>query len=569
MYIKGERGISLYKQKYFICLLFLFLVLIPFKVSGEQLTERVIIFFHNEIDYSLLENKEIEVHHLFEDLNAASVTIPVEWKDHLLQRSNIQFIESDPEVKTTSQEMSWGYRILGLEMFNQSGYTGKGVKIGILDTGIRTDHPDLRIAGGVTFVQGTTSYDDDNGHGSHVAGIVAAQDNDIGAVGVAPDAEIYAVKVLDQKGEGNQSDVVKGIEWAMEQGLDIINLSITSQNGSFLLEEALKKAESQGIITVAASGNYPTALYRNLNVLYPARYPSVLAVGSVMWDKNQFTRSLFSYFGQDLDFVAPGEEIFSTYNGTGEEEYGISTGTSMASPFVAGMAALYMEAYPNLSSKQITIHMRKSAEDLGVPGKDMEYGYGLVQPPLSKDVVNVFPDVADNTWYTKEVSDLFMKGIISGNKDGNFYPYNPITRAEAVTMIGRALKYSGDSSSTNFSDVPSGHFASGYINNTTSEGIIFGFSDGTFRPNLHIIRGDVAVILQRAFELPDAESSHFADVSNQKHYFNAINSLFEQNITQGYKDNAFKPDLNITRAQFSVFLSKAMTQNQGTVTPPH
>src|SRR5690606_31730034 len=105
------------------------------------------------------------------------------------------------------------------------------------------------------------------------------------------------------------------------------------------------------------------------------------------------------------------------YNGTGEEEYGISTGTSMAAPFVAGMAALYMEAYPNLNSKQITIHMAKSAEDLGAPGKDMEYGYGLIQPPLSKEVVNVFPDVADDTWYTKEVSDLFMKGIISGNND--------------------------------------------------------------------------------------------------------------------------------------------------------
>ena len=110
------------------------------------------------------------------------------------------------------------------------------------------DHPDLRLAGGISFVNGITSYNDDNGHGTHVAGIIAAQNNGIGTVGVAPDAQIYAVKVLDKNGEGNQSDVVAGIKWAMEQELDIINLSITSPSGSFLLEETLQKAYDQGMI---------------------------------------------------------------------------------------------------------------------------------------------------------------------------------------------------------------------------------------------------------------------------------------------------------------------------------
>ena len=101
----------------------------------------------------------------------------------------------------------------------QSGLTGKGINIGILDTGVRSDHPDLHISGGVTFVQGTTSYNDDFGHGTHVAGIIAAQNNGIGYSGVAPEAQLYAVKVLDSNGKGNQSDVVAGINWAMEQGL--------------------------------------------------------------------------------------------------------------------------------------------------------------------------------------------------------------------------------------------------------------------------------------------------------------------------------------------------------------
>ena len=107
------------------------------------------------------------------------------------------------------------------------------------------------------LLKAITSYNDDNGHGTHVAGIIAAQNNGIGTVGVAPDAGIYAVKVLDKNGEGNQSDVAKGVEWAIGQKLDIVNLSITSSSGTHLLEQTLQKAYDQGMLIVAASGNFP------------------------------------------------------------------------------------------------------------------------------------------------------------------------------------------------------------------------------------------------------------------------------------------------------------------------
>ena len=232
------------------------------------------------------------------------------------------------------------------------------------------------MTGGISFIKGNTSYNDDNGHGTHVAGIIGAQNNGEGTVGVAPDAELYAVKVLDKIGEGNQSDVAKGVEWAIGQKLDIINLSITSENGSHLLEQALQKAYDQGILIVAASGNLGDTVSNE--VLYPARYPTVIAVGSV---NQNLKRSDFSYYGSDLEFVAPGENIFSTFNGSDVETYAEASGTSMASPFVSGMAALYKQAYPSLRGPSIRTYMQKSALDLGNKGKDSEYGYGLVQLP--------------------------------------------------------------------------------------------------------------------------------------------------------------------------------------------
>ena len=336
----------MYKHKYLLGLLFVVILLFPFKVNGEELTERVIILFQDEIDQELLKDPSIEIHHIFEEYDAVSVTIPASMEDSLKAHSSIRFIEKDPEVKTTSQMASWGYQSLNVQTAAQAGLTGKGVRIGILDTGVRLDHPDLHLSGGVSFVQGITSPNDDNGHGTHVAGIIAAQNNEIGSVGLAPEAQIYAVKVLDSNGEGNQSDVAAGINWAIEQDLDIINLSITSPSGSFLLEETLQKAYDHGMLIIAASGNYPSALNEKINVLYPARYPTVIAVGSV---NEKQVRSSFSYYGSDLEFVAPGEKIYSTINGSGNEAYGYSTGTSMAAPFVTGMAALYKQSYPELN----------------------------------------------------------------------------------------------------------------------------------------------------------------------------------------------------------------------------
>ena len=141
------------KGKYWLGFLFILILLTPFEVSGEERTERVIINFQNEINENLLNHPSIEVHHLFEDYQAASVTIPVSMRDDLQASSSVRLVEPDPAVKTTEQKLNWGYQKLAINQAAKTGLTGKGVKIGILDTGVRTNHPDLRLAGGISFVK--------------------------------------------------------------------------------------------------------------------------------------------------------------------------------------------------------------------------------------------------------------------------------------------------------------------------------------------------------------------------------------------------------------------------------
>lgn len=542
-------------KKYILLFIFMMLMVVPFHVSGEELSERMIVTFHNHIDYQLLDEHSIEVHHIFEEFQAVSVSMPYSTKQELLKQQNVKLIEEDPVVQINAQDSSWGYTQLYMQASSRIGLTGENVKIGILDTGIDVTHPDLNIAGGQSFVEGVTSFNDDQGHGTHVAGIVAAQDNDFGVVGIAPDAQLYAVKILDQEGKGNLSDVVAGIYWAIEQQLDIINLSITSSEGSLILQEALEDAYDSGMLIVAASGNALGQAVQTDEVLYPARYNTVIAVGSV---NNELMRSDFSYYGNELEFVAPGEDIFSTHISTSTGQYEHLSGTSMATAFVTGVAALFKQTYPDISNTELREMMHSYAMDLGKKGRDREYGYGLITSPLK---LNLYPDIPVGSWYEAEIPYLNKMEIITGYPDGKFHPQNSITRAEAVTMIGRAFGFPKQQSSTVFRDVPLKHYASGYINRAVSEGIVAGYLDQSFQPNTAITRGDVAIMLQRAFRYPYVREEYYWDVSKGMYYADAVNSLTSEGISNGYPDGSFQPRKSITRAEFAVFLAKAIQKN--------
>ncbi|NUM36315.1 MAG: S8 family peptidase [Candidatus Brocadiae bacterium] len=289
------------------------------------------------------------------------------------------------------QAMDWGIKTLRVyEIWKKT--QGEGVKVAVLDTGI-IDHPDLKvnIKGGINFTTSNPKdYVDRQGHGTHVAGIIAAEDNAIGVIGVAPKAEIYAVKVLGDQGHGSFDMIVKGIDWAVDNKMDIISMSLGSSASSTQIHEAVKRAYKKNITVVAAAGNDGDE-YDDNDMGYPARYPETIAVGSI---NKYMKRSWFSSDGEELDIMAPGEEIYSTYL---KNEYAILSGTSMATPFITGILALLISEHRKSKSKktpidtpeQIREHLIRTADDAGEIGKDNFYGYGIVSPTKLMEGINI------------------------------------------------------------------------------------------------------------------------------------------------------------------------------------
>lgn len=246
----------------------------------------------------------------------------------------------------------------------------EAVKVAVIDTGVDLDHPDLvgRLAEGINFVDENSPPEDDVGHGTHVAGIIAATvDNVEGVAGISWYNQVIPVKVLDHTGAGSTYDVARGIIWATDAGASVINLSLGNYVDAEFLHDAVRYAYDRDVVLIAATGNDSTE-----EPGYPAAYPEVLAVSAT----DRFNRrSVFSNFGDYLDVVAPGETIASTYY---QDQYAALSGTSMASPHAAALAAMIRSLNPDLTNEEVMDIMRKSAVDLGPPGKDPYYGHGLI-----------------------------------------------------------------------------------------------------------------------------------------------------------------------------------------------
>ena len=257
----------------------------------------------------------------------------------------------------------------------QQGLTGKGVKIGIIDSGAYADHEDLQGAylQGKNLIgeEGETFADDQIGHGTFVAGIIAADPNNgKGIVGIAPDAEIYAYRAFSGN-EGSVLTVLDALEQALADGCQIINLSMGTPANSQKLFAGIQKAQEAGVLVIAAVGN---GNYGITTTLYPAGYEGVIGVGSV---NQQLERSYFSQTNESVFVVAPGQALASLSH-TNAKEYVSGSGTSYAAPIVTALAALALDYDPTLTPEEITEMLRLTATDLGEPGYDTSYGYGLV-----------------------------------------------------------------------------------------------------------------------------------------------------------------------------------------------
>lgn len=274
---------------------------------------------------------------------------------------------SRPRIAAVSgQEIPWGVeRVRAPQAWGAT--KGTDVRVGIIDTGIDLSHPDLQanIAGGINVLKSDQPPLDDNGHGTHVAGTIAALNNDFGVVGVAPEAKLYAIKAFDADGTARVSDVIAGMEWCVANQIRLINFSFGSESGNESLRDAVR-AVARHAILVAAAGNNGRAD----SVDVPARYPEVVAVAaSTRGDQ----LASFTSRGPQVAVAAPGEEITSTWLDGG---YSTVSGTSMATPHVTALFALLMRRHPGLSRAQLLEVVRSTADPL--IGVSEDGGAGIV-----------------------------------------------------------------------------------------------------------------------------------------------------------------------------------------------
>ena len=269
------------------------------------------------------------------------------------------------------RDLQWGLsRMQAEDLWQRS--TGAGIKVAILDTGVKGSHPDLsgRVAKGYNAITSKPgARKDKNGHGTFLAGMIAGKVNGGGISGLAPNVRIIPVKVLDSEGVGDSDDIARGIIWAVDNGADVINMSFGADSTNRVEAEAIDYARGAGVTLVAAGGNEGARL-----VMYPAGYPGVLGVGAT--DINN-QRASFSNRGPHIDVAAPGQGILSTFN---KSPYTWTSGTSMATAYVSAVAALAMSYSPGAGGEPLQQQIAATARDVGPTGADAETGAGLVDP---------------------------------------------------------------------------------------------------------------------------------------------------------------------------------------------
>jgi subtilisin len=329
--------------------------------------------------------------------------------DKLARHPKVRTVVPDRPVEATAQTVPTGIRRIDGNLSGTISGNGSGAvdaDIAVLDTGIDMDHPDLNVVGGVNCSTGS-SYDDGNGHGTHVAGSAAAKDDGVGVVGVAPGARLWAVRVLDDTGNGTWSSVICGIDWvtARASTIEVVNMSLggSGSAGSCTdggLREAICRSVASGIPYAVAAGNSRI----NVANYVPAGFPEVMTVsaladfnglpgggaGSTCRSDQDDTLADFSNYGAGVDLIAPGVCIHSTWMSGG---YNTISGTSMASPHVAGAAALYRSDHSSATPAQVKSALQAAGNDGWFTTGDPD---GIKEPLLNVDAL-VGTTIGDGT----------------------------------------------------------------------------------------------------------------------------------------------------------------------------
>ncbi len=289
----------------------------------------------------------------------------------LSQRADVESVTVDPVRKPMAQTVPYGYTMINAHRLNQTDTSG--MKVCVIDTGISAGHEDLpNQNNGLTGESNGPAvgnwYQDGHGHGTHVAGTIAAYDNGYGTVGVFPGVDLHVVKIFDDNGNWTYaSNLIAAIDQCKDAGAKVVNMSLGGGGSSSYESNAMQQFEDDGILLVAAAGNAG-----NNSKAYPASYDSVVSVAAV---GSNGTRAWYSQHNDQVEIAAPGSGVYSTGK---NNNYRNMTGTSMATPHVSGAAALLWSFYPQCSNKQIRDLLNMAAVDKGDAGRDNKYGHGLL-----------------------------------------------------------------------------------------------------------------------------------------------------------------------------------------------
>lgn len=369
-------------------------------------------------------DRAIEIRHVL-DFGAIGQAVSGRWEeddlDELAQRGDVRYIEpvvdyeieghtdadqddGDPDAELV---LPWGIDRVDADVAHHHDEEGSGSSVAILDTGIAPDHESLDVHGGVSCLHvedvdpkecSDDGWEDNHGHGTHCAGTAVAPVTDEGVVGVCLEAELWAVKVLDDDGSGDTDDIAAGIEWTADEGIDVGSMSFGGRFESQVINDACSYAYEQGVLLVSSAGNEGPA---NNSVTHPATHEDVIAVSAVDED-DDFAR--WSSRGDEVELAAPGVDILSTVPEDADgiededyEKYAEASGTSMACPHVSGAGAQLMEHSEWADNEEARERLQDTAEDIGLD--DNEQGHGLV------DVAAALGIVEEEAFFAVEITN--------------------------------------------------------------------------------------------------------------------------------------------------------------------
>ncbi|MDZ7678644.1 MAG: S8 family serine peptidase [Acidimicrobiales bacterium] len=492
---------------------------------------------------------------------------------------------------------------------------GSPILIAVVDSGVDRDHPDLagQIRTGGNFVGFVpvagepvapvdSDVSDGLGHGTHVTGIIAAvADNNIGIAGMSPGVSILPVRVLDDSGQGTNTQLAAGILWAVSQGADIINLSLGTTSEDPVVQAAVQHAVDHDVAVLAAVGNCGSSgsgvCGGTLNApVFPAAWPETVAIAATSSptrsDPWLDERATFSTQATWVDLAAPGVDIHGTTPGGA---YSAESGTSMAAAVATGTAALVWARYPADSATGLRDRLYRSALDLGPTGSDQSFGHGLVQPldavtaageviplagldPAERAAILLdqacpaglatpgFDDVDPDAPHGDAIGCVAAWSIALGVGDGLYAPNRAVTRAQMATFLDRLITTTDGRVPSRRGAVPDafgdddGADHEGAINRLAAAGIVAGRDDGTYGPADPVTRAQMATFLDRTATyrattpLPTAEHT-YTDTDGSTHE-PAIARVTAAGIALGVGDGLYAPNRAVTRAQMATFLGR-------------